>query len=92
MSTNKAKTKPKEKKAEKTEKTEKPKEKKNEKKKSDRRTKRKSSERKTSVKKTWERFVQQSDSRSLLKDAWKAENFQKEYLDKINKLHKKYSS
>jgi hypothetical protein len=50
-----------------------------------------STERKTSTKKTWERFVQQSDSRSVLKDAWKAENFQKEYSDKINKLHKKYT-
>jgi hypothetical protein len=61
------------------------------KKKSDRRVKRKSSERKTSVKKTWEKFVQQSDSRSLLKDAWKVENPQKEYSEKINKLHKKYN-
>jgi outer membrane biosynthesis protein TonB len=72
---------------------EKPKEKERpKKKKSDQRAKRKTSERKTSVKKTWERFVQQSDSRSLLKDIWKAENFQKEYIDKINKLHKKYSN
>jgi hypothetical protein len=61
------------------------------KKKSDRRTKRKSSERKTSVKKTWEKFIQQSDSRSLLKEAWKVpKDNQKEYTDKINKLHKKY--
>lgn len=56
------------------------------------RTKRKSSERRSSVKKTWERFVQQSDSRSLLKDIWKSENPTKEYSDKINKLHKKYCS
>ena len=56
------------------------------KKKSIQRTKRKSS-----VKKTWEKFVQQSDSRSLLKDAWKSKNPQKEYSEKINKLHKKYS-
>jgi hypothetical protein len=62
--------------------------KKSKKKKSDRRTKRKSS-----VKKTWERFVQQSDSRSLLKDAWKIEKDKvKEYNEKINKLHKKYCS
>jgi hypothetical protein len=54
------------------------------------RIRRKSSERKSSVKKTWERFVQQSDSRNLLKDIWKSENSIKEYSDKINKLHKKY--
>ncbi len=59
-------------------------------KKSNRRTKRKSSE-KNSVKKLWEKFVQQTDSRSLLKDAWKVKTPQKEYSEKINKLHKKYS-
>lgn len=52
---------------------------------------RKSSERKTSIKKTWEKFVQQSDSRSILKNAWKADNFQKEYSDKINSIVKKYT-
>lgn len=67
---------------------EKSKEKKVQKKKSDRRIKRKSSER---IKKTWEKFVQQNDSRSLLKDIWKGDNNQKEYLEKINKFHKKYS-
>jgi len=59
--------------------------------KSKERRKRKSSERKSSVKKTWEHFVQQNEAKTLLKDTWKADNFQKEYLDKINKLHKKYS-
>jgi len=53
---------------------------------------RKTSERKTSVKKTWEKFVQESDSRTLLKNAWKVDNSQKEYSDKINKLRKKYNS
>ena len=64
----------------------------NKKKKSDKRIKRKSSERKSSVKKTWDKFVKQNDSRSLLKDAWKVQkDTQKEYSEKINKLHKKYS-
>jgi hypothetical protein len=54
------------------------------------RRKRKSSERKTSIKKNWDKFIQQSDSRALLKNSWKADNFQKEYSEKINKLHKKY--
>lgn len=62
------------------------------KRKSSERKERKSVERKSSVKKTWERFVQQSDSRNLLKDIWKSENPTKEYSDKINKLHKKYCS
>ena len=63
-----------------------------------RRTKRKSSERKiterkSSVKKTWEKFVQKSDSRLLLKDAWKIDKDKlKEYSEKINKLHRKYST
>ncbi len=67
------------------------------KKKSGKSSKRKTSEhrtneRKSSIKKTWEKFVQQSDSRSLLKDAWKIQkDNQKEYSEKINKLHKKYS-
>lgn len=52
---------------------------------------RKSSERKTSIKKKWEKFVQQSDFRDLLKNAWKTTNTQKEYSEKLNKLHKKYS-
>lgn len=51
---------------------------------------RKSSERKSSVKKTWERFIQQNDSKTLLKDIWKSDNPQKEYSEKIIKLHKKY--
>jgi len=68
-----------------------PSDKKLNKKKSDKRTKRKSSERKTSVKKTWEKFTQQTESRSLLKDAWKLnKDNQKEYFEKISKLHKKY--
>ena len=63
------------------------------KKNSNRRTKRKSTKKKNSkIQKTWEKFVQQSDCRSLLKDVWKADNFQKEYSAKINQLHKKYSN
>jgi hypothetical protein len=63
------------------------------KRKSGQRIKRKSSERKTSVKKIWEKFVQQNDSRLLLKEAWKVQkDYQKEYSEKINKLHKKYCS
>lgn len=56
------------------------------KKKSTRKTKRKSS-----IKKTWEKFVQRSDSRSLLKDVWKADHPNKDYHQKLVSLHKKYS-
>jgi hypothetical protein len=55
--------------------------------------KRKSNEKKTSIKKTWEKFVQRSDSRLLLKNVWKIDKDElKEYSKKINKLHKKYSN
>ena len=72
---------------------EKPKEKKEsiKRNKSKQQPKRKINERKTSLKKKWEYLIHQRDTKSLLKDIWKTKNFQKEYLDKINKLHKKYS-
>ncbi len=61
-------------------------------KKSEHKTKCKTSEHKTSIKKTWEKLVQQTDSRSLLKDSWKIDkDRQKEYSEKIGRLYKKYS-
>lgn len=58
--------------------------------KNQRKIKRKSSAKKTSVKKTWDKFISQSDSKTLLKNIWKSDNIQKEYSEKIIKLHKKY--
>lgn len=44
------------------------------------------------TKMTWEKFLQNKDSRKVLQDAWKHKNPQKQFGQTVKRLHRKYSS
>jgi len=47
---------------------------------------------KSNTKITWEKFLQNSDSRKALKKSWSSKNPEKYYKNTIDKLAKKYSN